>query len=185
MTVTRVDDVAAVTAERVARGEIVAFCQGRFEWGPRALGQRSILADPAAPESRERLNRAIKRREPFRPFAPAVLAERAAAYFPEAPNAMTPVMTTISPIAAAHAERLAAVRHVDGSARVQTVDATSAPELHAVLHALDRATGLPIVLNTSFNGPGEPIIGNEIDALGFLASHPIDALVIGDLVVTR
>ncbi|MEO8704461.1 MAG: carbamoyltransferase N-terminal domain-containing protein [Kofleriaceae bacterium] len=185
LTVRASSDVAGEVARLVARGKIVAFCQGRFEWGPRALGQRSILADPADPESRERLNRAIKRREPFRPFAPAVLHERASEYFSEAANAMTPFMTTVSPIVAAHSDRLAAVRHVDGSARVQTVTAETAPELHAVLRALDQVTGLPIALNTSFNGPGEPIIGNEIDALGFLASHPIDALVVGDLVITR
>jgi carbamoyltransferase len=178
-------DVATEVAELVARGQIIAFCQGRFEWGPRALGQRSILANPADPESRERLNRAIKRREPFRPFAPAVLRDRAASYFEHAPSDLTPFMTTVSPIAGAYRERLASVRHVDGSARVQTVDAAAAPELAAVLAALDRTTGLPIALNTSFNGAGEPIIANEIDALGFLISHPIDALVLGDLVITR
>ncbi|HEY4242248.1 MAG TPA: carbamoyltransferase N-terminal domain-containing protein [Kofleriaceae bacterium] len=175
-------DVPREVAALVATGKIVAFCQGRFEWGPRALGQRSILADPAAPESRERLNRAIKRREPFRPFAPAVLADRAAEFFGDAPNDMTPFMTTVCPT---RDDRLAAVRHVDGSARVQTVTDASAPELAAVLRALDAATGLPIALNTSFNGAGEPIIANEIDALGFLASHPIDALVLGDLLITR
>jgi carbamoyltransferase len=178
-------DVSTEVAQLVATGKIVAFCQGRFEWGPRALGQRSILANPADPESRERLNRAIKRREPFRPFAPAVLRDRAATYFDGAPDALTPFMTTVCPIAAAHADRLASVRHVDGSARVQTVDATSAPELAGVLAALDRTIGMPIALNTSFNGAGEPIIASEIDALGFLMSHPIDALVIGDLVITR
>jgi carbamoyltransferase len=178
-------DVATEVAERVARGQIIAFCQGRFEWGPRALGQRSILANPADPESRERLNRAIKRREPFRPFAPAVLRDRAASYFDHAPSDLTPFMTTVSPIAGAYRERLASVRHVDGSARVQTVDPAASPELAAVLAALDRTIGLPIALNTSFNGAGEPIIANEIDALGFLISHPIDALVVGDLVITR
>lgn len=178
-------DVATEVAELVASGKIVAFCQGRFEWGPRALGQRSILANPADPDSRERLNRAIKRREPFRPFAPAVLRDRAATYFEGAPSDLTPFMTTVCPIAADHRERLASVRHVDGSARVQTVDETTAPELAAVLGALDRTIGMPIALNTSFNGAGEPIIGNEIDALGFLMSHPIDALVIGELVITR
>ena len=139
----------------------------------------------ADPESRERLNRAIKRREPFRPFAPAVLRERAAIYFDDAPNELTPFMTTVCPITAAYRDRLASVRHVDGSARVQTVDHASAPELAAVLAALDRTIGMPIALNTSFNGAGEPIIASEIDALGFLMSHPIDALVIGDLVITR
>jgi carbamoyltransferase len=183
--VRRADDVAEETAAMVASGKVVAFCQGRFEWGPRALGQRSILADPADPASRERLNRAIKRREPFRPFAPAVLRDRADAYFAGAPDDLTPFMTTVCPIRAPHAEALAAVRHVDGSARVQTVDDASAPELAAVLRALDARTGRPIALNTSFNGAGEPIIAGELDALAFLTSHPIDALVIGDLVVTR
>jgi carbamoyltransferase len=178
-------DMPREVAELVAAGKIVAFCQGRFEWGPRALGQRSILADPSAPDSRERLNRAVKRREPFRPFAPAVLREHADEYFDHAAGALTPFMTTVCPIREAYRERLAAVRHVDGSARVQTVDATSAPELAAVLAALDQTTGLPIALNTSFNGAGEPIIGNEIDALGFLMSHPIDGLVVGDVLVTR
>ncbi len=185
LSVHTLSDVPRETAELVAAGKIVAFCQGRFEWGPRALGQRSILADPAAPESRERLNRAIKRREPFRPFAPAVLADRAADYFADAPSDLTPFMTTVCAILPTYAERLAGVRHVDGSARVQTVTDAAAPELAAVLRALDTTTGLPIALNTSFNGAGEPIIANEIDALGFLASHPIDALVLADLLIAR
>ncbi|TMQ22243.1 MAG: hypothetical protein E6J90_12755 [Deltaproteobacteria bacterium] len=94
-------------------------------------------------------------------------------------------MTTVCPVAPAHRDRLAAVRHVDDTARVQTVTSTSAPELAAVLAALDHTIGMPIALNTSFNGAGEPIIGNGIDAVGFLLSHPIDALVVGDLVITR
>ncbi|HET9624761.1 MAG TPA: carbamoyltransferase N-terminal domain-containing protein [Kofleriaceae bacterium] len=178
-------DIAAETARLVARGKIVACCHGRFEWGPRALGQRSILADPSDPDSRERLNRAIKRREPFRPFAPAVLAEHAGAYFADADNDLTPYMTTVCAIREPHRARLAAVRHVDGSARVQTVTDASAPALAAVLRALDRELGLPIALNTSLNGAGEPIIADGTDALGFLLGHPIDALVVGDLVITR
>jgi carbamoyltransferase len=183
--VTRADDIAGDTAELIARGQIVAFCAGRFEWGPRALGQRSILADARDPDSRERLNRAIKRREPFRPFAPAVLAADAARYFFAAPNAMMPFMTTTCPIRDEHAGALAAVRHVDGSARVQTVTATAAPALHAVLGAFAERTGVPIVLNTSFNGAGEPIIASEVDALAFLLGHPIDALVVEDLLITK
>ncbi|HWO25727.1 MAG TPA: carbamoyltransferase N-terminal domain-containing protein [Kofleriaceae bacterium] len=183
--VTRADDIAGDTAELIARGQIVAFCAGRFEWGPRALGQRSILADARDPDSRERLNRAIKRREPFRPFAPAVLAADAAQYFVAAPNAMTPFMTTTCPIRDEHAGALAAVRHVDGSARVQTVTAAAAPALHAVLGAFAERTGVPIVLNTSFNGAGEPIIASEVDALAFFLGHPIDALVVEDLLITR
>ena len=185
LTVRTSADLPTEVATLVAGGKIVAFCQGRFEWGPRALGNRSILANPADPDSRERLNRAIKRREPFRPFAPAVLRDRAAAYFLGADGDLTPFMTTVCPVAPAHRDRLAAVRHVDDTARVQTVTSTSAPELAAVLAALDHTIGMPIALNTSFNGAGEPIIGNGIDAVGFLLSHPIDALVVGDLVITR
>jgi carbamoyltransferase len=179
LSVCRTDDPAAAAAELVARGKIAAWCQGRFEWGPRALGQRSILADPCDAESRERLNRAIKRREPFRPFAPAVLASRAAAYFDDLHAAadLTPFMTTVCRVRDPGV--LAAVTHVDGTARVQTVadDAALAPVL--------RALPQPLVLNTSLNGPGEPIIASEQDALAFLLGHPIDALVLGDLVITK
>ena len=98
---------------------------------------------------------------------------------------MTPFMTTVCPVAEPHRDRLAAVRHVDDSARVQLVTGEAAPELAAVLGALDRTIGMPIALNTSLNGAGEPIAASEIDALGFLMSHPIDALVVGDLVITR
>jgi carbamoyltransferase len=184
-------DVPRDVARLIAAGKIVAFCQGRFEWGPRALGQRSILANPADPDSRERLNRAIKRREPFRPFAPAVLADRAHAYFADIETGtnvgsdLTPYMTTVCPIRDPYRDRLAAVRHVDGSARVQTVTAAGAPELAGVLHALDREIGMPISLNTSLNGAGEPIIADGTDGLGFLLGHPIDGLVVGDLLITR
>lgn len=178
-------DVAQHAADLIAAGKIVAWCQGRFEWGPRALGQRSLLANPTDPGSRERLNRVIKRREPFRPFAPAVLRDHAARYFEHADGDLAPFMTTVCPIADGWRDRLAAVRHADDTARVQTVTTASAPELAKVLAALDRTIGLPIVLNTSLNGAGEPIVASETDALGFLVSHPIDALVIGDLVITR
>jgi carbamoyltransferase len=183
--VSALPDVATSVAEMIASGKIVAFCQGRFEWGPRALGQRSILANPADPESRERLNRAVKRREPFRPFAPAVLRSRAPEYFDDALSDLTPYMTTVCPIVPRYRDQLASVRHVDDSARVQTVDDNSAPELAAVLTKLEATIGMPIALNTSLNGAGEPIIGNETDALGFLLSHPIDALVIHDLLITK
>jgi carbamoyltransferase len=185
LTVRALPDVARDVARLIAGGKILAFCQGRFEWGPRALGQRSILANPADPASRERLNRAIKRREPFRPFAPAVLADRADAYFADAGGDLAPYMTTVCAIREPHRERLAAVRHVDGSARVQTVTTASAPAHADVLHALDREIGMPIALNTSLNGAGEPIIGDGTDALGFLLGHPIDGLVVGDLMITR
>lgn len=177
-----VADPAAEVAQRLARNEIVAVAHGRFEWGPRALGQRSILARPEDPAIRERLNAVVKRREPFRPFAPAVPEAVASQYFGDAPNDMTPFMTTTCPV---RGTGLGAVTHVDGSARVQTVTAASAPFLGRVLDLVGAATGSPVVLNTSLNGRGEPIVASATDALGFFCAHPVDSIVIGDLVVER
>ncbi len=181
----RVADPDAEVAERIARGQVIAVCRGRFEWGPRALGQRSVLADATRTESRERLNRVIKQREPFRPFAPAVSAAIAPTYFEGAPNDMTPFMTTVARVAPAHVASLPAVVHVDGTARVQTVTATSAPELASILDAVGRTSGVPIVLNTSLNGAGEPIVAGPVDALAFFLSHPVDAMLLGDALVAR
>lgn len=180
-----VDDPYALTAELLGRGRAVAFCGGRFEWGPRALGQRSILALPEDPNVRERLNRVVKRREPFRPFAPAALEAEASAHFEGAPNDMTPFMTTVCRVREASRERLGAVTHVDGTARAQTVTEASSPELFGVLSALARAGVPPVLLNTSLNGPGEPICASGADALAFFLAHPIDDLVVGDLHFAR
>lgn len=173
-------DVAAL----LDRGDVLAFCTGRFEWGPRALGQRSILASPRDPEVRDKLNRVVKRREPFRPFAPAVPRADAARYFDTDGDDLTPFMTTVAAVRAG-ATGLAAVTHVDGTARVQTTTATSSPALHEVLLALGAGGAPPILLNTSLNGAGEPIVARELDALGFLLAHPIDGLVVDDLLITR
>ncbi|MCW5809364.1 MAG: hypothetical protein KIT84_00005, partial [Labilithrix sp.] len=183
LTPRRVTDAPAAVAELLERGKIVAACTGRFEWGPRALGQRSLLALPRDVSVRERLNRVIKRREPFRPFAPAVLDTRASEWFDGAPNDMTPFMTTVCPVR--DPEALAAVTHVDGTARVQTVTAASAPFLDAVLREVGRRTDVPVVLNTSLNGAGEPIVADATDALAFFTAHPADAMLIGDLLFER
>jgi carbamoyltransferase len=164
---------------------VVALATGRFEWGPRALGQRSILADPSDAAMRERLNRAIKRREPFRPFAPAVLADRAPAFFEGEPDAMTPFMTTVRRVRPEAAPRLAAVTHVDGTARLQTVTEARAPELFAILTELEGLSGAPIALNTSLNGAREPIAASAADAVAFFASHGVDALLAGDILIER
>jgi carbamoyltransferase len=181
----RVQDPALELAHRIARGDIVALTDGRFEWGPRALGGRSILADPSRRSTRDRLNRLIKQREPFRPFAPAVLEQHAPAWFETEANDMTPYMTTVAPVRAGRREALAAVTHEDGTARLQTVTATSAPALHAVLDQLHAQTGVPVVLNTSLNGPGEPIVGSAEDALAFFLRHKVDALIVEDVLVER
>lgn len=172
---------AAEIAELVARGKIVALASGRMEFGPRALGQRSILADPREPSMRERLNRAVKKREPFRPFAPAVIDDVAERWFDGVDPDMAPFMTSVARVTG---EGLPAITHVDGTARVQTVARDARGTFAEVLRALD-AGGVPMVLNTSLNGPGEPICASEIDALSFFGAHPVDALVIEDLCFSR
>jgi len=178
----RVDDRAATAAALLEAGRVVAWVQGRFEWGPRALGQRSILALPQDASVRDRLNRVIKEREPFRPFAPAVSDEKAAQLFDGAPNDMTPFMTTVCTVRPEHAHALTAVRHVDGTARVQTVGAHGV--LAPLLAEIERRA-LPVVLNTSLNGPGEPIVAGAVDAVAFFARHPVDALLVEDVLIER
>ncbi|HTL68750.1 MAG TPA: carbamoyltransferase N-terminal domain-containing protein [Lacunisphaera sp.] len=187
-------------AERLDAGEVIGFCQGRAEFGPRALGARSILADARSPEMQRRLNLKIKFRESFRPFAPIVLAERAAEFFDLA--VPSPYMLLTAPVAAAHRrpapsggswdERLRAVRstlpaitHVDYSARLQTVDRDVNPALHAVLAAFATRTGCPVLVNTSFNVRGEPPVCHPREALeGFLATE-MDALALGPFFVEK
>lgn len=181
----RLTDPAESICELLLQGGIVGLCSGAFEWGPRALGQRSLLALPGSVATRERLNRVIKQREPFRPFAPAVLSERAAEFFSDAPNHLTPFMTSVCDVLPQHRASLAGVTHADGTARVQTVSATERGLLHQVLSSLERQTGVPIVLNTSLNGPGEPIVAHATDALAFLSAHAIDGLVIEDCLFRR
>jgi carbamoyltransferase len=181
--VQRVGDAPACAAERLARGEIVGFVQGRFEWGPRALGRRSLLALPGPAKVRERLNRAIKRREPFRPFAPAVLAEHAPRFFGEHDARLTPFMTTVADVLPEQRGALAAVTHVDGSARLQTVSAEHDPAFAALLAAVGQRTDVPVVLNTSLNGKDQPIAAGAADALHFLLTHRIDAMLIEDVLI--
>jgi len=180
----RVDQPANVAAELLGRERIVAVANGRFEFGPRALGQRSLLANPAGAQTRDHLNRLVKHREPFRPFAPAVLADRTPAWFDGEENDMTPYMTTVLDVRADKRDELRAVTHVDGTARLQTVR-QPASMMRGVLESLERRTGSPVVLNTSLNGPGEPICATETDALGFFVAHRVDALLLDDVLVTR
>ncbi len=172
-------------AELVATGNIVGLCSGRFEWGPRALGQRSLLASPSLLASRERLNRVVKRREPFQPFAPAVLADDAPAWFGDEPNDMTPFMTGVCDVRPEFRAALCAVTHVGGSARLQSVRSETTPLLAGILTQLQDLTGVPVALNTSLNGAGEPIVGSAADAIAFLTSHAIGGLLIEDCLLTR
>jgi len=174
-------ELLAAVAERLARRQIVGWFHGALELGPRALGGRSLLANPQDPEARPRLNRLVKRREEFRPFAPSVLAEHAAEHFDlDHPSPfMLETCRVTSPLP------LPAVTHVDGSARPQTVDSRDAPRFAALLREMGRRTGCPILVNTSFNTHGEPIVCSPADALAAMARSGIDALVLEDFVVDR
>lgn len=166
-------------ADQLARGKIVGWFDGALEFGPRALGGRSILADPRDPRVRDVINARIKHREPFRPFAPAILEDRVADYFTDAHA--VPWMTEILPVRPERQADIAAAVHVDGTGRLQTVGPHEAPRLHALLRAFAARTGVPAVLNTSFNVAGEPIVGSPEDACRCYRAAGLDALVLGDL----
>ena len=176
-------DIAADVAELLAQGRVVGWFQGRMEWGPRALGSRSILANPTKPEMQTVVNRAVKNRESFRPFAPSVLAERAGDYF--LLTQPSPFMQLVSPVRPERRKDIPAVVHVDGTARVQTVTRESNPRYHRLIRLFAEKSGVPVVLNTSFNVDGEPIVCTPQDALRCFFSTGIDALAIGDYLVKK
>ncbi|MBA4609861.1 carbamoyltransferase [Aeromicrobium sp. Marseille-Q0843] len=178
----RVDDVAAVVADALADDQIVAWFQGRSEFGPRALGHRSLLAHPGSAANLERLN-AVKGREQFRPVAPMVLLERAPAIFSRGPIP-SPHMLFVHDVAQEWSWRIPAVVHVDGTARVQTVG-DDEPLVAAMLRAFEERTGLPVVVNTSLNTAGRPMVDSPRDALECFGSAPVDLLAIGSFVVRR
>jgi carbamoyltransferase len=163
--------------------QVVAWVQGRHEWGPRALGHRSILALPATVDIKERVNRVIKKREPFRPFAPAVLSSHVSNFFDGRACAMTPFMTTTRKVLPNHIDRLPAITHVDSTARVQSVDGDG--PFAKLLAAVGQATGVPMLLNTSLNGGGEPMVAGAEDCLAFFLSHPVDVMIVEDVTLQR
>jgi carbamoyltransferase len=160
---------------------------GALELGPRALGHRSILAAPHSAEIRDRINREIKYREEFRPFAPVVTIEAADRYFDLPPGGLrlARFMSGVFPVRQQWRERLQAVTHVDGTARLQAVDRTMAPKLHALLEAYERRTGIPVLLNTSFNVAGEPMVNRAIEGYTTFLRSGIDVLVAGQTRVTK
>ncbi len=180
------DDVTAATAERLERGEILGWFQGRMEFGPRALGCRSIIADPRPADMRNRVNMLIKKREGFRPFAPAVAAEKATEYFEiDAGDEETfNHMLFVLPVRQAYRDKLHAITHIDGTARVQTVTRDTNQRFYDLLKAFEVKAGLPVVLNTSFNVRGQPIVCNPVEAVDTFLSAGLAALVIDNFIVT-
>jgi carbamoyltransferase len=179
----RPPDVASAAADVLAGDGIVAWFQGRGEYGPRALGYRSLLAHPGQRANLDRLND-IKGREKFRPVAPMVLASRAAEIFSRGPLP-SPYMLFVHDVAARWQDRIPAVVHVDGTARVQSVDPGHQPLLAALLAAFEQRTGLPVLVNTSLNTAGRPMVDDLRDALECFGSTPVDALAIGPFLIRR
>lgn len=179
----RTGDVSAAAAEALARDEVVAWFDGRSEFGPRALGQRSLLAHPGFAENLERLND-VKGREQFRPVAPMVLLERAPDLFSGGP-VPSPYMLFVHQVADAWRDRIPAAVHVDGTARIQTVDRTTHDRLARMLDRFEEVTGLPVVINTSLNTAGRPMVDSPHDALELFGSSPVDLLVLGGHTVRR
>jgi carbamoyltransferase len=174
--------LARETARAIAAGEVVGWFQGRSEWGPRALGNRSILADPRRADMKEILNLKIKRRESFRPFAPSVLEERTAEWFTE--SYPDPFMLKVYPIRLEKRGEVPAVTHVDGTGRLQTVSERSNPRYHRLIRAFEAETGVPMVLNTSFN-ENEPIVNRPEEALDCFLRTRMDRLVMGRATLSR
>jgi carbamoyltransferase len=178
----RPSDIAEAVAEVLARDGVVAWFQGASEYGPRALGRRSLLADPRSAANVERLND-VKGREQFRPVAPMVLEQRAAELF-DGPLP-SPYMLFTHRVRDGWRERIPAVVHVDGTARIQTVSPMREPLVAAMLGAFERRTGVPVVVNTSLNTAGRPMVDAPRDALECFGSAPVDALALGPFLVRR
>jgi len=170
------------TASIISEGKILGWYQGRAEWGPRALGNRSIVADPRRPEMKEILNRRIKHREIFRPFAPSILAERTSDWFEK--SYPSPFMNLAYSVKADKRDKIPAPTHVDGTARLQTVTPTANPRYHALITEFEHQTGVPVVLNTSFND-NEPIVCRPEEALDCFLRTQMDALVLDNFLITR
>lgn len=179
----RSDDVCVEAARLLRQGKIVSWYQGRMEVGPRALGNRSILCDPTLPHMKDKINAEVKHREAYRPFAPSALAERAREFFDIDVDA--PFMLKVCPVRPEKRECLPAITHVDGSARLQTVRRETNPRYHRLIEEFGKLSGVPVVLNTSFNVMGEPIVESPIQAIRCFFSTGLDVLVMDDFVVEK
>ena len=178
----KLDNIAEQTAEILAQDKIIGWYQGRMEYGPRALGSRSILASPISEKMQARLNE-VKDREDFRPVAPVVLEEDAGEWFENAHS--SPFMLFVYNVKADKADKIPAVRHTDGTARIQTVNKSQHPRYYDLLKAFKAKTGVPVLVNTSFNTLGKPIVCSPRDAVECFWSSPFDALVIGSFLIEK
>lgn len=170
------------TARAISEGKVVGWFQGRMEWGPRALGNRSIVVDPRRAEMKDLLNARIKRREAFRPFAPSILLERVGEYFER--DYPDPFMIKVYPIRPEKRAEIPAVTHVDGTGRLQTVKREDNPLYWKLIKEFENLTGVPVVLNTSFN-ENEPIVCNPAEALDCFLRTRMDVLALGNFFITR
>ncbi|HMD97611.1 MAG TPA: carbamoyltransferase [Terriglobia bacterium] len=182
------DKLLDQVVERLINGKVIGWFQGRFEWGPRALGSRSIIADARNPEMKDIVNAKIKFREPYRPFAPSVLAECAETYF-DLPNATrhypARYMLYVVPVREQHHATLPAITHADGTGRLQTVFKEQSPRYYGLIERFGQATGVPVVLNTSFNLKGEPVVNTPANAFNTYSKSEMDCLVLGNFVVEK
>ena len=175
-------DLYATVAKKIADGSVIGWYQGRMEWGPRALGNRSILGDPRRADMKDILNIKIKRRESFRPFAPSILRERVLDWFEQ--DGEVPFMMEVYQIKEEKRSLIPAVTHVDGSGRLQTVSQVTNPRYHGLITEFFKQTGVPMLLNTSFN-ENEPVVCTPTEALDCFLRTNMDVLVMGDWVITR
>ena len=180
----RSNDVFAETAKLLSDGNVFGWFQGRSEFGPRALGNRSIIADPRTAAMKEKVNKRVKHRQAFRPFAPVVLAERANDVF-ECDGRDSPYMLLAERVRPEWRDKIPAVTHVDGTARVQTVNEATNPRLYRLLKEFEALTGVPVLVNTSFNIKGEPIVETPEDALACFLGTGIDHLILHDIVMSK
>jgi carbamoyltransferase len=178
-------DTCACAARLIADGRVIAWHRGRMEYGPRALGNRSILADPRRPEMRDRINAMVKKRESFRPFAPACSVEEAHRWFDVAPGIELPYMISVVDVRPEARALLPAITHVNGSARLQTVSENDNPDFHALLLAVGETTGRQMVLNTSFNVKGQPIVNTPEEAIETFLGTGIEFLFLENFHVSR
>lgn len=182
----RVSDVSRRAAEMLAEGRVLAWVQGRSEYGPRALGNRSIIADPRPASNRDRINRMVKKREGYRPFAPSIVAERADEFFELSEDRRSlPFMTVAVKVREEFRSKLGAITHVDGSARIQTVSRQFNERYWSLLHSFGSLSGFPIILNTSLNNNAEPIVNSVGDAMSCYLTTALDYLIVGDYIVQR